>query len=237
MHSLVLLILLVLGHPSGSQKTEQSDNSHGGHQFLQWADHYDFAVQLPGMETQCYWHFARHGGRIYLTYMVQWASGMMEDRHLAASILSPKGMLISFNDDTKGQMGFQTTETGFYQMCFANYLNRFGHLRVFLNFGVYYEGVAEEVDKEDDMEEGVLNNTLSNIKDISNKMRIRIQHMWRFYNVARMRRGADFYLLQSKANYMKTWSIVQSFVILTAGYFQLYFLKRFFRTDNKRPCC
>lgn len=72
MQPLVLLILLLLGHHSGSQKTEDaSDEGRGTMQFLQWADHYDFALQLSGSESQCYWHYARKDGRFYLTYMVR----------------------------------------------------------------------------------------------------------------------------------------------------------------------
>lgn len=74
-------------------------------------------------------------------------------------------------------------------------------------------------------------------QDLSNKIRLRIQHMWRLYNVARMRRGADYFLLQSKSYYVNAWSVLQSFVIIMAGYLQLFFLKRFFRTDeNQRRC-
>lgn len=52
---------------------------------------------------------------------------------------------------------------GFYQMCFANYNNHFGEMRVFLNFGVFYEEEAEPK-KENEMDEEALNSTLSNIK-------------------------------------------------------------------------
>ncbi|KAL7862984.1 hypothetical protein SRHO_G00119680 [Serrasalmus rhombeus] len=223
MHSLILLILLILGYQSESQKTT-SDENRIGHRFLQWSDHYDFAIQLSGKESQCYWHYARQDGRFYLSYMVQWVSGMIGDRHLVVSIHSPEGILTSFVDDATGQMSFKTTETGFYQMCLANLHNRFGDMRVFLNFGVYYEEITE-AEKETDMEEDILSSTLSNMQDISNKLRIRIQHMWRFYNVARMHRGADYYLLQSKSNYVNTWSIIQSFTIVMSSYLQLFFLK------------
>ncbi|KAG9272446.1 transmembrane emp24 domain-containing protein 6-like [Astyanax mexicanus] len=235
MNALILLILLILAHQSGSQDTAE-DEHRKGQRFLQWADHYDFALKLSGTESQCYWHFARQDGRFYLTYMVLWVSGMIADQHVAVSLFSPKGTLMTFTDDTKGQMNFQVKETGFYQMCFANYHNRFGEMRLFLNFGVYYEEDAEVL-RENEMEEKILNSTLSNIKGISNKLRLRIQHMWRFYNVARMRRGADYYLLQSKSNYVYTWSILQSIVIVMSGYLQLFILKRLFRTDSDRPRC
>ncbi|XP_072520106.1 transmembrane emp24 domain-containing protein 6-like [Salminus brasiliensis] len=235
MHTLKLLILLIVGHQSGSQNTA-SDEHQEGQGFLQWSDHYDFALQLSGTESQCYWHFARMDGRFYLTYMVLWVSGMIADRHVAVSILSPRGILITFADDIKGQMNFQVKETGFYQVCFANYHNRFGEMRLFLNFGVYYEGYAE-IQKENEWEEEHVNSTLSSMQGISNKLRLRIQHMWRFYNVARMRRGADYYLLQSKSNYVLTWSILQSLVIVISGYLQLFVLKRFFQTDSDRPRC
>lgn len=47
-------------------------------------------------------------------------------------------------------------------MCFANYHNHFGDMRVFLNFGVFYE--EDEAKKEKKMDKEVLNSALSNIK-------------------------------------------------------------------------
>ncbi|KAG7329378.1 hypothetical protein KOW79_007552 [Hemibagrus wyckioides] len=233
----MLCTVVLLIFPVWGQRGESvSDPVDGGHEFFQAADHYDFALLLSGTESQCYWHFARQSGRFYLTYMVQWVSGMTADRHIAVSIFSPNGVLLSYTDNTMGQINFQAKETGFYQMCFANHRNQFGDMRVFLNFGVFYEEEAE-VQKENGMDEEVLNSTLSNIKDISNKIRLRIQHMWRFYNVARMRRGADYFLLQSKSYYVNVWSVLQSFVIIMAGYLQLFFLKRLFRADGNRNRC
>lgn len=48
-------------------------------------------------------------------------------------------------------------------MCFANFHNHFGDMRVFLNFGVFYEEEAEP-ERVNEMDEVVLNSTLSNIK-------------------------------------------------------------------------
>ncbi|KAI5617543.1 transmembrane emp24 domain-containing protein 6 isoform X1 [Silurus asotus] len=230
--TIVLLVIPVLGQWGESI----SDPEDGGDEFFHAADHYDFAILLSGTESHCYWHFARQNGRFYLTYMVQWVSRMTSDRLVAASIISPKGIPLSYTDNTMGQMNLHVKETGFYQMCFANYHNHFGEMRVFLNFGVFYE---EEVEakKEDEMDKEVLNSTIFNIKEISTKVHIRIQHMWRFYNVARMRRGADYLLLQSKSYYVNTWSVLQSFVIVMAGYIQLFFLKRFFRPEDRRCRC
>lgn len=48
-------------------------------------------------------------------------------------------------------------------MCFGNHYNHFGEIRVFLNFGVFYEEEAEHK-KEYKMDKEALNSTLSNIK-------------------------------------------------------------------------
>uniref|UniRef100_A0A4W4HBG2 GOLD domain-containing protein n=1 Tax=Electrophorus electricus TaxID=8005 RepID=A0A4W4HBG2_ELEEL len=226
--------LLFVFLPNSGQEEKYAD--HRGHDLFQGADHYDFAIVLSGTESQCYWHFAQQTGRFYLTYMVQWVSGMMAHRHTAVSILSPKGLLLSYTDDTKGQMSFRAKESGFYQMCFANTRNRFGDMRVFLNFGVFYEESAE-AQRENGMEEVILNSTFSNIEGISRKIRIQIQQMWHFYNIERMHRGTDLYLLQSKSSYVNTWSALQSLVIILTGYIQFFFLKKFFCTQSNRSRC
>ncbi|KAK9952737.1 hypothetical protein ABG768_018544 [Culter alburnus] len=96
-------------------------------------------------------------------------------------------------------------------MCFSNFHSRFGIMQVFLNFG---------------------------------QSSIRLQKfvflMWRHYNYERMRRGADFYLLQSNSTYVNIWTAVQSLVIITAGHLQLCFLKRLFKSkpaEGDKPRC
>ncbi|RXN03518.1 transmembrane emp24 domain-containing 6-like protein [Labeo rohita] len=73
-----------------------------------------------------------------------------------------------------------------------------------------------------------------------NRLQRFVFHMWCYYNYERMRRGADFYLLQSNSTYVNSWSALQSLVIITAGYLQLYFLKRLFKTkpaEGDKPRC
>ncbi|XP_042571669.1 transmembrane emp24 domain-containing protein 6-like [Cyprinus carpio] len=105
---------------------------------------------------------------------------------------------------------------GFYQMCFSNFHNRFGSMQVFLNFGVYYEGQKEEEKKKKEEDMKQINSTLSFIEESSSRLQRFVFHMWRHYNYERMRRGTDFYLLQSNSNYVNIWSAVQSLLIITA---------------------
>ncbi|XP_012368972.2 transmembrane emp24 domain-containing protein 6 [Octodon degus] len=72
------------------------------------------------------------------------------------------------------------------------------------------------------------------------KVQSNVFHMWRFYNFARMRKMADFFLLQSNYNYVNWWSIAQSLIIVLSGILQLYFVKRLFNvptTDARKPRC
>lgn len=78
-------------------------------------------------------------------------------------------------------------------------------------------------------------------QESTRKVQNNIFHMWRYYNFARMRKMADFFLLQSNYNYVNWWSTAQSLVIILSGILQLYFLKRLFNvpmtTDTKKPRC
>lgn len=51
---------------------------------------------------------------------------------------------------------------GFYQLCLDNHENHFGFVQVYLNFGVYYEGLNME--KKEPEEKKELNNTLEAIE-------------------------------------------------------------------------
>ncbi|XP_057186069.1 transmembrane emp24 domain-containing protein 6 [Triplophysa rosa] len=154
-------------------------------------------------------------------------------------INAPSSLIVGRADDASGQIAFNVEETGFYQMCFSNFHNRFGSMQIFLNFGVYSDGQEKiEKQKEEDMKE--INSTLSIIGESTNRLQTFVFHMWRHYNYERMRRGSDFYLLQSNHSYVSSWSAVQSLIIITAGYLQLYYLKRLFNTNptqTDKPRC
>ncbi|XP_041795703.1 transmembrane emp24 domain-containing protein 6-like [Chelmon rostratus] len=200
------------------------------------SDKYDFAVEVPAAGMDCFWHFAHQSGSFYLMYMVQRVTGMANAHKLFVTVTSPQGFLIASKTAAVGQMNFQTEVTGFYRMCLGNHNNQFGGIRVFLNFGVIYEGFE---DSKKEMEEGeeVLNSTLANIEESVQKLKNQIFHMWRHYNLIRMRTGQDHYLLLSNLNYITWWSVTQSFVILLSGYLQLLVLKRLFHTNSSRPRC
>lgn len=70
------------------------------------------------------------------------------------------------------------------------------------------------------------------------RLQIHTFHMWRFYNFARMRKGADSFLLESNYNYVNWWSMAQSCVIVLSGVLQLYFLKSLFhaQTSSSQKC-
>lgn len=76
------------------------------------------------------------------------------------------------------------------------------------------------------------------LQDSIQKLQIHIFHMWRFYNFARMRKGADYFLLESNYHYVSWWSMAQSCVIVLSGVLQLYFLKRLFNVQSSgKPTC
>ncbi|XP_030044913.1 transmembrane emp24 domain-containing protein 6-like, partial [Microcaecilia unicolor] len=169
---------------------------------------------------------------------VQWASGITQDRHITATAHNPQGLLIQTSQDIRGQINFETKETGFYQLCLNNWKNHFGSVQVYLSFGVYYDGFGVE---HEGQERQKLNDTLATIEESAQKVQIHVFHMWRFYNFARMRKGADYFTLLSNYHYVNWWSAVQSVVIVLSGVLQLYFLKRLFHTqpttDTLKPRC
>lgn len=217
-------------------------------QELFWGtDQYDFSVVLHAAGMECFWHFAHRGERFYLSFMVQWVTGVGHDRHLSVNVNAPSGLMVSTVDDVKGQINFEVEETGFYQMCFSNFHNHFGSMQVFLSFGVYYDGFKdpdkrkEEEKKAKEEASKDLNNTLSIIEDTSLKVESYVFHMFRYYSFSRMRKSADYFLLLSNSQYITWWSTALSLLIITSGYLQLLFLKRLFITKtctaDEKPRC
>ncbi|XP_013877938.1 transmembrane emp24 domain-containing protein 6, partial [Austrofundulus limnaeus] len=217
-------------------------------QELFWgADQYDFSVVLRGSATECFWHFAHHGEKFYLSFLVQWVTGVGQDRHLSVSVNAPSGLLLSTVDDAKGQISLEVKETGFHQMCLSNFHNRFSTMQVFLSFGVYYDNYQdpskskeEEERKKEELSKD-LNNTLDIIQTATYKVENRVFHMFRYYSFSRMRKSADYFLLQFNSQYITWWSTALSLLIITSGYLQLLFLKSLFVskpcTEDEKPRC
>ncbi|KAM6300617.1 transmembrane emp24 domain-containing protein 6 [Aegotheles albertisi] len=231
---LLLLLLLVLG-PAGCPRTELLSSS--GHESLfRGADRYDFAVVVPAGAVECFWQFAHQSGNFFFSYEVQRATGIGGNRNILVTASDPNGFQLGVSQHTRGQIDFTTKETGFYQLCLDNQHNHFGFMQVYLNFGVYYEGFNAERKEPEEKKE--LNDTLEAIGVSIEKLQLHLFHMWRFYNFARMRKGADFFLLESNYNYVNWWSMAQSCLIVLSGALQLYFLKRLFSTQTPaRPRC
>ncbi|XP_006860270.1 PREDICTED: transmembrane emp24 domain-containing protein 6 [Chrysochloris asiatica] len=231
------LVILNLVASARTQKTEPLSGS-GDQPLFRGADRYDFAIMISPGGIECFWQFAHQTGYFYFSYEVQRTLGMSHDRHVAATTYTPQGFLIDTSQNVRGQINFYTQETGFYQLCLSNQQNHFGSVQVYLNFGVFYEG-PEMNHKENERKQ--LNDTLDAIEESTRKVQINIFHMWRYYNFARMRKMADFFLLQSNYNYVNWWSTAQSLIIVLSGILQLYFLKRLFNapatTETKKPRC
>ncbi|KAF1460992.1 Transmembrane emp24 domain-containing protein 6, partial [Pygoscelis antarcticus] len=167
---------------------------------------------------------------------VQRATGIANSRNILATASDPNGFQLGVSQHVRGQINFLTKETGFYQLCLDNQQNHFGFMQVYLNFGVYYEGFNTENKQPEERKE--LNDTLEAIGVSIQKLQLHIFHMWRFYNFARMRKGADSILLESNYNYVNWWSVAQSCVIVLSGALQLCFLKRLFtvQTPSRQQC-
>ncbi|XP_063052324.1 transmembrane emp24 domain-containing protein 6-like [Engraulis encrasicolus] len=236
--TLLVLVLVLTGlEETRAQKSEP--RAAPGVSMFRGADQYNFAILLGGSGYQCYWHFAHQTGRFYLTYMVQRVSTMSADRRVHVTVLSPEGVPVAYSDKPLDQITLETQMTGFYQMCFGNFLNKFGTMQVYLDFGVYYEGSEPQVKSEEELQIDAdqLNSTLTNIQEITGKLKSNLFHMWRYFNYGRMKRSTDHYLLESNSAYVTWWSAAQSLLIIMAGYLQLYTIKRFFHTQPNRPRC
>uniref|UniRef100_A0A8C5NEG3 GOLD domain-containing protein n=1 Tax=Gouania willdenowi TaxID=441366 RepID=A0A8C5NEG3_GOUWI len=230
-----VLCFLFSGSVDGGPLT--SPHANMTDQELFWgADQYDFAVVLPAAGTECFWHFAHHGEKFYLSFTVQWVTGVGHDRHLSVTVNAPGGLVVATVDDAQGQINFDALETGFYQMCFVNFHNRFSTMQVFLSFGVYYDTYhkQEEISKE-------MNNTLNIIEGATHKVENAVFHMFRYYSFGRMRKSSDYYLLLSNSQYISWWSMALSLLIVTSGYLQLVFLKNLFvsktSSEEEKPRC
>ncbi|CAO2610268.1 Transmembrane emp24 domain-containing protein 6 [Lemmus lemmus] len=200
------------------------------------AEQHDFAIMIHPGDTECFWQFAEQMGYFYFSYEVQRILGMSHAHHIVATAHTPQGFLIDTSQDVRGQINFATQETGFYRLCVRNDQSRFSSVQVYLNLGVFYEGL--EMDHKQNQRKQ-LNDTLDAIEDSTRRMQIHVFHMWRFYNFARMRKVADFLLLQSTYTYVNWWSAAQSLAIVLSGALQLYFLKRLFTgstTNTKLRC-
>ncbi|XP_041505357.1 transmembrane emp24 domain-containing protein 6 [Microtus oregoni] len=238
MFALLCVAGLVAGSLVTSAKSQEAGTLVGseGQPLLRKAEQHDFAIMIHPGDMECFWQFAEQMGYFYFSYEVQRTLGMSHDHHIAATVHAPQGFLIDTSQDVRGQINFATQETGFYRLCLRNDQSRFSSVQVYLNLGVFYEGL--EMDHKQNQRKQ-LNDTLDAIEVSTRRVEIHVFHVWRFYNFARMRKVADFLLLQSTYTYVNRWSAAQSLVIVLSGVLQLYFLKRLFTgsaADTKLRC-
>ncbi|XP_059849095.1 transmembrane emp24 domain-containing protein 6 [Hypanus sabinus] len=230
------VILLLSGRCQKSESTSGSSESvvfHGANQ-------HDFSVIVEGGGQECLWQYAEQKGYFYFNYEVQWVVGLQNDRTITATVNAPNGYLIDTSSETNGQINFKTEQTGFYQLCLNNFFSHFGSKQIFISFGTYYDGFDEE--KETVNKVNVhLNDTVSAIQEATIQIQIYVFHMWRYYNFARMHKGADYFAALALNNYVYWWSFTQSVVIVLSGVSQLYFLKQLFAvrgiTAGEKPRC
>ncbi|NXS67628.1 TMED6 protein, partial [Pandion haliaetus] len=232
---MLLLAFLALLGTAGCPKTDPLRGS-SQEPLFHGADRYDFAIVIPAGTVECFWQFAYQSGNFFFSYEVQRATGITTNRNILATASDPNGFQLGISQHIRGQINFLTKESGFYQLCLDNQHNHFGFMQVYLSFGVYYEGFNTENKQPEERKE--LNDTLEAIGVSVQKLQLHIFHMWRFYNFARMRKGADSFLLESNYNYVNWWSMAQSCVIVLSGALQLYFLKRLFnvQTSSRQKC-
>ncbi|XP_042336578.1 transmembrane emp24 domain-containing protein 6 isoform X2 [Sceloporus undulatus] len=170
---------------------------------------------------------------------VQRNTGLGQERHIQATAYDPNGFRVGNSQDIRGLIHFSTKETGFYQLCLSNVHNHFGSVRVYLNFGIYYEGF--DLQSTSELEKKQLNDTLAAIDESTRKLMKDLFHMWRYSAISRMKSTSDILLLQSNYNYVNWWSAAQSVAIILSGVLQLYFLKRLFKTQpttaTNKPRC
>ncbi|XP_060694312.1 transmembrane emp24 domain-containing protein 6 [Hemiscyllium ocellatum] len=232
----VCIVLLV----SGTSQNTKSISGSGESVTFRGADQYDFSIVISGGEQECFWHYADKAGYFYFNYEVQWMMGLQNIRAITATVNAPTGHLIDTSRGASGQINFKTNESGFYQICLSNFLSHVGSKQIFISFGVYYDGFGEKTEAESKAKVQ-LNDTLSAIRDTTIKVQSYVFHMWRFYNFARMRKGADYFIVLASNNYVNRWSFAQSVVIVSSGVLQLYFLKRLFAvratTASERSRC
>ncbi|XP_078257904.1 transmembrane emp24 domain-containing protein 6 [Rhinoraja longicauda] len=224
------VVLLITGRCQQPESMGKSDIFHGANQ-------YDFSIIVEGGKQECFWQYADQKGYFYFNHEVQWVMGLQNDRAVTASINAPSGHLIERSSGTSGQINFRTTESGFYQLCMSNFFSHFGSKQIFISFGVYYEDFAEK-------EETInvqLNDTVSAIQETAVKLQNYVFHMWKYYNFARMHKGADYFVALALSNYVFWWSFAQSAIIVLSAIVQLYFLSQLFAvkaiTANEKPRC
>uniref|UniRef100_A0A3B5MXR1 GOLD domain-containing protein n=1 Tax=Xiphophorus couchianus TaxID=32473 RepID=A0A3B5MXR1_9TELE len=128
---------LILLNLSSLDLQTKPDSSRTDQKLFWGADQYDFSVVLPAAATECFWHFAHHGEKFYLSFMVQWVTGVGLDRDLSVTVNAPSSLLISTVDDAKGQINFEVKETGISVYCCC-------HLHIFSTHNFSYLNILND---------------------------------------------------------------------------------------------
>ncbi|KAK3599621.1 hypothetical protein CHS0354_035864, partial [Potamilus streckersoni] len=188
----------------------------------------EFKLEVGAGREECLYQKIRDGANLHVSYEVLRGG----DRNVNVFLKSPNNMIIDSRiNNPDGAFERAAAETGDYSICIDNTLSRFSSKLVYFYMVTYVTSEWEKYIKElDDVQVAVSSFTTS-----INSVEFSINEVLKYQAGTRMQLIKDWYLITGNNSYIQYWSILHCAIFITTSVFQVYFVRRLFRSTNVTP--
>nr|XP_039251635.1 uncharacterized protein LOC120329083 [Styela clava] len=192
----------------------------------------EFSVILYARDSDCYYHYVPKYAKMQFQYRVITPPSSFARNVISVEIKDPNGMRIYHAHFRSNNEMSETpaTESGVYEICLHNSLERFGEKKVRVLFSYLNEDSFEEMIKEQNETDATTDAmTLS-----SHKIAMAAMRIYRHLYFQKLEDGAHMEQMSSMLVYVGRASIVTCFVIALTAWFQTFALKRMFQETTRK---
>ncbi|CAG0918076.1 unnamed protein product [Notodromas monacha] len=217
-YGLVLSILLCLGGTAANEAFSYDDVPGVA---------MEYRVFVDGGKEDCYYQYVHPGSSLYVSFwVIRGGDGMA-----GFAVKDPKGVVVlPYEWKKESEYEEQSSDGGYYEICVDNQFSRFASKLVNLYVTTFRYDQWEKYTA--DVE--AIDANVANFTNTLQSVNVRIQTMLKYQQLSRSTESRDMSLLLANKAYVQFWSVAQCFVIMAAGGFQVYFVRKLFDTNPNR---
>ncbi|KAL3861724.1 hypothetical protein ACJMK2_008034 [Sinanodonta woodiana] len=188
----------------------------------------EFSLEVGAGTEECLYQKIQNGINLHMSYEVLRGG----DKNVNVFLKGPNQAIIDSRINLpSGAFERTASETGDYSICIDNTLSRFSSKLVHLYMVAYITSGWEKYMKE--IED--VNLAVSNFSTSINTVELSINEVLKHQAGTRMQLIKDWYLITGNNSYVQYWSILHCVIFITTSVFQVYFVRRLFRSTNVTP--
>ncbi|KAK6176529.1 hypothetical protein SNE40_014796 [Patella caerulea] len=188
---------------------------------------HEFKVEIFSGAEECFYLKIASGAKLHVSFEV-----LTPHEIIDFYFKDPYNMIIeSLLYKGNGGIEHDINVEGIYSICLDNTFTSYTSKIVYIYIVTF---IPEEWAKYVN-EIGELHGLAENYTELLSGVQLSITEMKRLQAQSRFNVVKDWYLIKSNNEYIKTWSIAQSIIIVATSLFTVFFVRRLFKTEAVTP--